>query len=64
MKMLGQDLHTQEEFDAFYEQEFEPLRETISNQATKLKNACFLAIVALVVSLGSAAYIVASSMPK
>lgn len=64
MKMLGQDLHTQEEFDAFYEQEFAPLRETLSNNATKLKNACYLAVAALVVSLGSAAYIVASSMPK
>jgi hypothetical protein len=64
MKMLGQDLHTQEEFDTFYENEFKPLTQKVATVTSKVKNACFLALVALVVSIGSAAYIVASSVSK
>lgn len=64
MKMLGQDLHTQEEFDAFHQNEFQPLRDLVKKTASQAKSALFLSVFALVVAIGSAVFVVASSMPK
>lgn len=37
MKMLGQDVHTQEEFDAFKKEEFDPLRKEVEMLKYKIK---------------------------
>ncbi len=71
MKMLGQDLHTQQEFDKFHADEFAPLVtkvaqvEEAATKATKLLAiAGVTSIVALLTSIGSVVIALALTMPK
>lgn len=64
MKMLGQDLHTQEEFDAFHEKEFQPIVEELKKTQGQVKNSFMLAGLALVVALSSVVYLLVSVIPK
>ena len=71
MKMLGQDLHTQQEFDEFHKNEFAPLVNATSSaikaagNATKAADgAKFVALISFCVSLGSLAVALVATMPK
>ena len=70
MKMLGQDLLTQQEFNEFHKNEFAPLIEQTQNAETAAKKssssvklAIIGALIAVVLSIGSVVTVV-MTMPK
>lgn len=63
MKLLGHDIHTQEEFDQFYSQEFKPLVDTSKKTLKSLKACMLFSVVSLLASV-SALITVALTVPK
>ena len=75
MKMLGQDLHTQEEFNQFYEQEFSVLSkkvELINEQQQeieqqmrqRLRTMASISVISLITALSALAYSLVQFAPK
>lgn len=71
MKMLGQDLHTQQEFDEFHKNEFTPIVNQTAVAVAKAEQAAqdarragIAALLALIVSVGSIVVTLLVTAPK